>query len=532
MADKIGVIFGVTSPPTKQNNGVTREAMLEALNTLIQASKPGAANINPESLEKAQKIIADGANEHLGENDFTSKYPRGAPILALERYKAQIESKGISKVEVKNGRILTSTGDLPQPNQASLLPQESNLSTTADNDNSNEQNPTGENPLKLPKVWQRSEEPAGTQPGMRVVDPKTLKQPISPQRPSGERREERAYSQQTELPGNYEPNPADDLFYRPDSSPQQTPSILDSAQQFRQIYQFRNPPDSFFRSIMNRFGGVTKTPPITPTMLAGESVGLSGGAIGTEIAGGLAGAEAATGATMAGLGSAGAEAGAAGTTAAAGGAVAVGTTAPAWVPIALVVGAITLLVLFVVLISPTGHMIREAATPLGGQAGESTFATYGPGPGACWPFQPIPPAVASITQDPSEHAGHGQGDNNGQQGSAIDIAMPEGTPIYSSVSGFITRSAMDTTGYGKLIILHGDNGTDYYYAHLSVILVRVGQRIEGVTQIGESGNTGESTGPHLHFETRNGLNIREVIPSTLFIDLSKTCLNLSTTLEE
>ncbi len=89
---------------------------------------------------------------------------------------------------------------------------------------------------------------------------------------------------------------------------------------------------------------------------------------------------------------------------------------------------------------------------------------------------------------------------------AIDIGVPEGTPVYAADSGFVVYAGWNDQGYGKLVIIDHRNGFMTYYAHLSVVKVNVGMSVHKGQIIGLSGNTGKSTGPHLHFEIRlNGV---------------------------
>lgn len=82
----------------------------------------------------------------------------------------------------------------------------------------------------------------------------------------------------------------------------------------------------------------------------------------------------------------------------------------------------------------------------------------------------------------------------------IDIAADEGTSVYAARAGKVIFAG-PSGGYGYLIIL--DHGLyETYYAHLSEILVYKGQFVEAGQLIARSGNTGFSTGPHLHFEIR------------------------------
>jgi murein DD-endopeptidase MepM/ murein hydrolase activator NlpD len=86
---------------------------------------------------------------------------------------------------------------------------------------------------------------------------------------------------------------------------------------------------------------------------------------------------------------------------------------------------------------------------------------------------------------------------------ALDIAGSVGTPVYAAHSGTIDRVSVGTfdTGYGNNIWVNDGDGVRTHYAHLNSVAVSVGQRVVGgQTIIGYRGNTGNSTGPHTHFE--------------------------------
>jgi len=85
--------------------------------------------------------------------------------------------------------------------------------------------------------------------------------------------------------------------------------------------------------------------------------------------------------------------------------------------------------------------------------------------------------------------------------SGIDIIAPSGTIIKSADGGEIIHAGYDG-GYGYSIMVYHGGGFATWYAHLSRILVSVGQRVERGQVIGLVGSTGWSTGPHLHFEVR------------------------------
>lgn len=81
----------------------------------------------------------------------------------------------------------------------------------------------------------------------------------------------------------------------------------------------------------------------------------------------------------------------------------------------------------------------------------------------------------------------------------LDFAAPTGTPIFAVEDGKVV-SAGPAGAYGNMIeVAHGD-GTRSLYAHLSRIDVKKGQKVQRGERIGSLGNTGNSTGPHLHFE--------------------------------
>jgi murein DD-endopeptidase MepM/ murein hydrolase activator NlpD len=82
----------------------------------------------------------------------------------------------------------------------------------------------------------------------------------------------------------------------------------------------------------------------------------------------------------------------------------------------------------------------------------------------------------------------------------VDIGTPEGSPIYASEAGTVVFSGWSHVGYGETIVLDHGNGWWTRYAHLSAIIVACDQTVQRGAVIALSGNTGRSTGPHLHFE--------------------------------
>lgn len=89
----------------------------------------------------------------------------------------------------------------------------------------------------------------------------------------------------------------------------------------------------------------------------------------------------------------------------------------------------------------------------------------------------------------------------------IDIASNQGTAVYASDGGSVTLAGWNG-GYGNCIMIDHGNGYVTLYGHLSSISVSVGQTVSQGTTIGAVGSTGNSTGPHLHFEVlKNGTRI-------------------------
>ena len=84
----------------------------------------------------------------------------------------------------------------------------------------------------------------------------------------------------------------------------------------------------------------------------------------------------------------------------------------------------------------------------------------------------------------------------------IDIALPEGSPVYASDTGTVTFAGSNAYGYGNLIVVNHGNGYETFYGHLSSFNVVPGQIVYQGNVIGGTGNTGNSSGPHIHFEIR------------------------------
>lgn len=98
-------------------------------------------------------------------------------------------------------------------------------------------------------------------------------------------------------------------------------------------------------------------------------------------------------------------------------------------------------------------------------------------------------------------------DGKWRQHNGIDIALREGTPIPPAAPGVVVFSG-PRSGYGNTVLVEHSNGMITLYAHNSRLMVSPGQPVDTDTIIALSGNTGRSTGPHLHFEAwQAGINV-------------------------
>jgi len=149
-----------------------------------------------------------------------------------------------------------------------------------------------------------------------------------------------------------------------------------------------------------------------------------------------------------------------------------------------------------------GNDITDALAP---SAGQKLIV-----PGAALPDVPPPPPA------------HVQQEENAEKGTliwpvggiittyyragheALDIAGPPGDPVVAAKAGTVALVAWPSTGYGHYVIIDHGGGLQTLYAHLSEINVEVGQSVAQGEEIGTRGTTGHSTGPHLHFEVRQG----------------------------
>ncbi len=96
----------------------------------------------------------------------------------------------------------------------------------------------------------------------------------------------------------------------------------------------------------------------------------------------------------------------------------------------------------------------------------------------------------------------------------IDLRLKVGDSVRSAFSGKVRLINYEARGYGNYMVIRHDNGLETVYAHLSQVLVAPNQDVKAGELIAFGGNTGHSTGPHLHFETRyigNAINPAHII---------------------
>ena len=148
--------------------------------------------------------------------------------------------------------------------------------------------------------------------------------------------------------------------------------------------------------------------------------------------------------------------------------------------------------------SHTSSITGGSATPSGSAPGcISHYERYIPGySGPALPGYFIRPIAGGI----KTQCLHGY--------NAVDLSTPAGTPVMAAASGtvIVAKSSGYNGGYGEYIVINHPNGTQTVYAHLSKVLVSPGDAVSQGDVIAHSGNTGESTGPHLHFEVRGAAN--------------------------
>ena len=95
----------------------------------------------------------------------------------------------------------------------------------------------------------------------------------------------------------------------------------------------------------------------------------------------------------------------------------------------------------------------------------------------------------------------------------LDFAMPAGTVIRAAGAGTVLAAGWTFAGYGISVVIDHGNGYLTHYAHASKVWVRPGQKVKPGQAIAREGSTGDSTGPHLHFEVHKGAMWHQIDPA-------------------
>jgi murein DD-endopeptidase MepM/ murein hydrolase activator NlpD len=118
-----------------------------------------------------------------------------------------------------------------------------------------------------------------------------------------------------------------------------------------------------------------------------------------------------------------------------------------------------------------------------------------------WPLANVPAYVGSPF-----------GSRDGRAHEGIDLPAPTGTPVMAAADGEVVYAGNGIRGYGNLIVLQHSGDLLTVYAHNSALFVSAGQAVRSGERIAQVGQTGRASGPHLHFEVRQGQIPRDPVP--------------------
>lgn len=146
------------------------------------------------------------------------------------------------------------------------------------------------------------------------------------------------------------------------------------------------------------------------------------------------------------------------------------------------------------IIVPNVDLVQEETKKPSKSIAKGSSASKGASGGSSWLVRPINGGYRS-------QGIHGY--------NAVDLAAPVGTPIYAAAGGTAIIAKGDggwNGGYGNYVVIKHSNGAQTLYAHMNTVAIKQGQSISQGAQIGAVGNTGRSTGAHIHFEVRGAKN--------------------------
>lgn len=160
------------------------------------------------------------------------------------------------------------------------------------------------------------------------------------------------------------------------------------------------------------------------------------------------------------------------------------------------------------------HLVDVPPAP-GGATPTTTTSTPTPTPTptststpASTPPRPRTGSADTVLAWPLKGVLYGRyGVRDGRRHDGIDIAAPEGTPVLAAAAGTVIYAG-EQAGYGAIAILKHEGGLVTLYAHNARLLVREGDRVKRGEPVARVGQTGKTTGPHLHFEVRDGTRPR------------------------
>jgi murein DD-endopeptidase MepM/ murein hydrolase activator NlpD len=148
--------------------------------------------------------------------------------------------------------------------------------------------------------------------------------------------------------------------------------------------------------------------------------------------------------------------------------------------------------------SPTSTAEPEPVAPVAGSAAPPLVAG---GARFGWPLASVARTVGSPF-----------GAREGRAHEGIDLPAPTGTPVLAAADGAVVYAGSGIRGYGNLVVLQHAGDLLTVYAHNSAIFVAQGQAVRAGERIAAVGQTGRATGPHLHFEVRQGQIPRDPMP--------------------
>ena len=136
----------------------------------------------------------------------------------------------------------------------------------------------------------------------------------------------------------------------------------------------------------------------------------------------------------------------------------------------------------------------------------------------------VPPGTTASAPPPSKNGarlrwpldspqvGSYFGTRLGRKHEGIDLPAPTGTPVYAAAAGRVVYAGDGIRGYGNLLVLQHPGDLLTVYAHNSSVLVKQGDEVGAGQRVALVGQTGRATGPHLHFEVREGQIPRDPLP--------------------